>query len=115
MRNSKNEHYHKLLKSYRWQQLRARYLAQHPVCELCEKNNKTTLAKVVHHVVPIEDAKDASLMDSLAYDWHNLMALCEPCHEHLHKQLGSRFKAGKGYQRTEAKRIADNFIKRWCK
>lgn len=115
MRNTKNEHYHKLLKSYKWQQLRARYLAQHPVCELCEKNNKTSLATVVHHVVPIEDAKDAGLMESLAYDWNNLMALCDACHEQIHVQLGSRFKASKTTQRAKAKQVAESFLKKWCK
>lgn len=115
MRYVKNERYHKLLSSHRWQQLRARYLAQHPVCELCEKNNKTSVAKVVHHVIPVEDAKDVGLMESLAYDWNNLMALCNACHEEIHRQLGSRFKSGKNSKRAEAKRVASNFLKQWCK
>lgn len=115
MRNTKNEHYHKLLKSYKWQQLRARYLTQHPVCELCEKKNKTSLAKVVHHVVPVEDAKDVGLMEALAYDWNNLMALCDSCHEQIHHELGSRFKGRKNTRRSEAQKIATDFLKRWCK
>lgn len=115
MRKVSNKNYHKLLSHSRWQQLRARYLAKHPVCELCEKNNKTSVAKVVHHVVPVEDAKDVGLMEALAYDWNNLMALCDSCHEHIHQQLGSRFKARKHSQRAEAKRIAEDFLKHWCK
>lgn len=115
MKNAKNEHYHKLLKSYRWQQLRSRYLAKHPICENCEKNNKTSLAKVVHHVVPVEDAKDVGLMESLAYDWNNLMALCESCHDQIHYNLGSRHKGKGNKQRTEAQRRASDFLKKWCK
>lgn len=115
MRYSKNEHYHKLLKSYRWQKLRASYMAAHPVCEQCEKNGKTTLAKVVHHVVPIEDAKNVALMEQLAFDPANLMALCEACHEDIHRWLGSSSKKGKRYARAEAQRVASEFLKRWCK
>jgi 5-methylcytosine-specific restriction endonuclease McrA len=115
MRNTKNEHYHRLLKSYKWQTLRARYLTHHPVCEFCEKKNKTSLAKVVHHVIPIEDAKDISMMEALAFDENNLMALCEKCHEEIHEQLGSRFKARKTSRRAEAQRIANDFMNKWCK
>ena len=115
MRYIKNQQYHKLLKSHKWQKLRAMYLSQHPVCEECEKNGKTSLAKVVHHVVPIEDAKDIIMMERLAYDWHNLMALCDECHEAIHRRLGSCKKKGKRYTRIEAQRVADDFLKRWCK
>lgn len=115
MRYIKNEQYHKLLRHSKWQKLRAMYLAQHPVCEQCEKNGKTSLAKVVHHVVPIEDAKDITMMEVLAYDWHNLMAVCEQCHEAIHKHLGSCKKKGKRHTRAEAQRIANDFLKEWCK
>lgn len=88
-------------------------MAQHPVCERCEKQGKTSLAKVVHHVVPVEDAKDLAMMEVLAFDWHNLMAVCDECHEAIHKQLGSA-KKGKRQTRAEAQRVASAFIKRWC-
>lgn len=114
MKSVKNEQYHRLLKSHKWQRLRARYMAQHPVCEQCDKNGKTSLAKVVHHVVPVEDAKDLAMMEVLAFDWHNLMAVCDECHEAIHKQLGS-CKKGRRQTRAEAQRVASAFIKRWCK
>lgn len=115
MRHVKNEQYHRLLKSHKWQRLRARYLASHPVCEECDRNGKTTLAKVVHHIVPVEDARDVGMMESLAYDPMNLMALCEPCHEAIHRRLGSSCKRGKRHIRAEAQRIASEFLEHWCK
>ena len=115
MRYSKKKEYQRIIWGARWQNLRARYKAQHPVCEECEKNGKTSLANVVHHVVPIEDARDVTMMEMLAYDWNNLMALCDECHEAIHKRLGSCKKKGKRYTRLEAKRVADDFLKRWCK
>lgn len=115
MKHSKKKEYQRIVWSSKWQQLRAMYKAQHPVCEMCEKNGKTTLAKVVHHVVPVEDAKDAATMEALAYDWNNLMSLCDKCHEKIHHDLGSRFKASKTSKRAEAKRIASEFLKQWCK
>ena len=89
-------------------------MAQHPVCEKCEKSGKTSLAKVVHHVVPVEDAKDLAMMQVLAFDWHNLMALCDECHETIHRHLGS-CKKGRRQTKAEAQRVAKDFIKRWCK
>ena len=115
MRYIKNEQYHKLLRHSKWQRLRAMYLSQHPVCEQCDKNGKTTIATVVHHVVPIEDAKDIMMMERLAYDWHNLMALCDECHEIIHRSLGSCKKKGKRHTKSEAQRVANDFLKRWCK
>lgn len=115
MRNTKNELYHKLLNTSRWQNLRSSYLQRHPVCEKCEENGRTRLATCVHHIIPVEDAKDAETMESLAFDGNNLMALCSECHDHIHKDLGSRFKAGKKCKRREAQRIADDFLKKWCK
>lgn len=115
MKSTRNEVYHKLLKTYRWQRLRSAYMAKHPVCEMCANEGRTSLAKVVHHIVPVEDAKTVDAMKMLAYDPKNLMALCEPCHERIHRELGSRFKSSGHTQRAEAKRIAEDFLKRWCK
>lgn len=115
MKHSKKKEYQRIVWSAKWQRLRDMYKAQHPVCEMCEKNGRTSLAKVVHHIVPIEDARDVVMMESLAYDWNNLMALCEDCHEQIHYKLGSRFKAGKKAKRAEAKRVAAEFLKQWCK
>jgi 5-methylcytosine-specific restriction protein A len=58
----------------RWQQLRERYLAEHPLCETCEAIGRTTAAIDVHHVVPVRADPSRRL------DWTNLRAVCKACH-----------------------------------
>lgn len=114
MKYSKNKEYHRLLSSHRWQILRASYLRAHPVCEYCDAEGKTSLSEVVHHVIPVEDAKDAATMEALAFDVSNLMALCDACHERIHTLIGSHAKKGKRTIRAEAKKAAQEFVERWC-
>ena len=114
MRYSKNKEYHRLLSSHRWQKLRASYLQAHPVCEYCDAEGKTSLSRVVHHVVPVEDAKDTATMEALAFDVSNLMALCDACHERIHAMIGSHAKKGKRTKRAEAQQVARAFVERWC-
>ena len=114
MRYIKNEQYHRLLSRYRWQEIRHAYLTKHPVCEMCDSKGKTSVAKVVHHIIPIEDASDVTVMESLAFDHNNLMALCESCHEQVHRDLCSAQKARKRTRRAEAKEIAERFVNKWC-
>lgn len=80
----KNPIYHKLITSYRWTTLRAEYLAEHPLCEECERMGRTTAATQVHHKIPIETMSDEARMAELCYDWDNLQALCYPCHRAVH-------------------------------
>ncbi|MBK8477778.1 MAG: HNH endonuclease [Opitutaceae bacterium] len=56
--------------SFPWKQLRAAFLALHPICGAC----LNALARQVHHVVPLE--KDPSR----ALDWDNLAPVCTRCH-----------------------------------
>jgi len=62
----------------RWQKVRLSYLGRHPVCERCEANGLTTVASMVHHKIPIKQG-------GAKYDHSNLMALCNDCHEAIHK------------------------------
>lgn len=57
---------------YRWEKLRAAYLAQHPLCEECQRAGRLTTATEVHHVVPV--------VQGGSDDEGNLMALCKKCH-----------------------------------
>ena len=113
MRKVSNKNYHKLLSHSRWQTLRLRYLSAHPLCEECERVGKTTLATCVHHIRPVEQQATPALMMQAAYDWHNLEALCDACHEARHK-LCDR---GKSKEKTKqaAKQIAEAFMARWCR
>jgi 5-methylcytosine-specific restriction protein A len=56
-----------------WRATRAAFLCEHPLCCQCEVKGFLVEARVVDHVVPIKDG-------GARFDWHNLQALCVPCH-----------------------------------
>jgi len=60
---------------YRWQQYRLRYLAQHPLCVMCEAEGRVEAAVVVDHVVPHEGEQQ------LFWSASNHQALCKACHD----------------------------------
>jgi len=101
--------------SREWQELRiAKLRSTNGLCEECLKQGIITAARCVHHVVPIETARTKDEMKRLAFDEHNLMSLCQPCHSRIHKELGSN-KAKIVRQRSEARqdRWADNLMSRF--
>ena len=101
--------------SREWQELRiAKLRSTNGLCEECLKQGIITAARCVHHVVPIETARTKDEMKRLAFDEHNLMSLCQPCHSRIHKELGSN-KAKIVRQRAEARqdRWADNIMQRF--
>ena len=61
-----------------WRKIRARYLAEHPLCEKCAANGRYVKASLVHHVKPIADGG--------THDAENLMSLCVACHEKMHRR-----------------------------
>ena len=103
--------------SREWKELRIQKLRANPLCEQCQKDGEAAgipggyvrSATCVHHIVPIETAKTKDEMKRLAFDPHNLMALCFACHARIHKELGSNT-AKIVRQRAEARqdRWADN-------
>ena len=100
--------------SKEWQELRIAKLRANPLCEECMKEGIVTAARCVHHVVPIETARTRDDMRRLAFDEHNLMALCFPCHARIHKEMGSNT-AKIVRQRAEARqdRWADNLMSKF--
>lgn len=60
-----------------WDQLSRRYRANNPWCEECLRHGKYTLARDVHHIVPIQQDRTRRL------DVTNLMAVCRGCHQSL--------------------------------
>ena len=81
---SRNPIYNKSINNNRWVKLRRRKIEECPLCEICLKRGKTTAATEVHHIVPIESAKDEAVMRRLAYDYSNLQSLCRECHHAVH-------------------------------
>ena len=55
-----------------WKRIRDRYIATHPLCELCQQNGRLTTAQEVHHIIP--------LVKGGTHDESNLMSLCPSCH-----------------------------------
>ena len=66
-----------------WAKIRAAFLSQNPLCELCHKDGRLTPAQMVHHKV--------KLTDGGTNEWPNLMALCHECHSRLHAKQGDYF------------------------
>ena len=66
-----------------WKQVRAAYLSEHPLCEVCWKDGFLKPASLVHHRV--------KLTDGGTNDWSNLQAVCGQCHSRLHAEQGDRW------------------------
>lgn len=60
-------------RSAAWRNVRAIYISQHPLCEQCEREGRTTAAKEIDHIKPIRQGGEA-----LSFD--NLQSLCSSCH-----------------------------------
>lgn len=57
----------------RWRARRARQLAEHPLCKLCEEQGRVTAATIADHVEPHLGDPDKF--------WHGeLQSLCATCH-----------------------------------
>ena len=65
---------------YAWGQVRNTYIGEHPLCEDCLLSGKTTPAREVHHIVPLE-------FGGARLEFSNLVALCSKCHHKRHKDL----------------------------
>ena len=66
-----------------WKRIRDRYIQEHPLCELCQRDGRLTPAEEVHHKVPLSEG------GTHARD--NLVALCKSCHARIHAQRGDRW------------------------
>lgn len=65
-----------------WRKVRARYVKEHPFCELCLKEGRYVPVEEVHHIVPIKKGG--------TNEFSNLMSLCQSCHQKVHIKLGDR-------------------------
>lgn len=81
-----NRHYEHFARGYdsherygkTWQKVRDRYIAVHPLCEMCEENGRYVKAVLVHHIKPISDGG--------TNEEDNLISLCFSCHEKIHRR-----------------------------
>ena len=66
-----------------WKRVRDRFLAQHPLCEVCQKEGRLTSAEEVHHIVPLSKGGTNAT--------ENLMSLCKSCHSAVTAKEGGRW------------------------
>lgn len=67
---------------HEWVKIRAVYVSEHPLCEMCLKDGKVTPVEEVHHILPVSRGG--------TNDTENLMSLCRSCHNKIHIALGDR-------------------------
>ncbi len=67
-----------------WQKLRKAFLQQHPLCQTCLADGKTTLAQHVHHKISYLNGSNEAKQIELLLSYENLQALCIQCHTKLH-------------------------------
>lgn len=67
-----------------WRLIRQAYLMEHPLCEECLKQGKTTPATQVHHKQEIATGETIEQMQTIGFDYSNLEALCSTCHQLHH-------------------------------
>ncbi len=65
--------------SKHWKTLRKEYLQSFPLCECCGAE-----ATQVHHKKRFSSGKSHKEIEKLAYDWNNLMSVCNRCHKNAH-------------------------------
>lgn len=76
-----------------WRKLRAAYLMEHPLCEVCLSENITTPASEVHHKTEISNGDTIDEMKEIGFDYSNLMGLCEYHHNLIHAAKHRRNKS----------------------
>ena len=75
----------KYYNSKAWKTLRNLYIREHPLCEMCLNEGKTTPAEEIHHIVPFLTGLTAQQRWALLSDKNNLMSLCSKHHKEIHK------------------------------
>jgi len=72
--------------SARWKRKRAYILSRDKyLCQECKKYGKNIEAKIVHHIIEIEDDPDLKLKDD------NLVSVCRSCHNKIHPEKGGHY------------------------
>ena len=79
-----------------WRKVRARYVAEHPLCEQCQKDGQLTPTQEVHHILPLSKGGTR--------EFDNLMALCKPCHSRISALDGDRWRTSRSTKRDDLNR-----------
>lgn len=77
----------------RWRHVRNSYFMEHPLCERCLSQNRTSATQEIHHVIPLKTcAGNIPYLHELAFSWDNLMSVCCQCHEEIHRLMKAQNK-----------------------
>ncbi|GFH40249.1 HNH endonuclease [Lactococcus insecticola] len=60
-----------------WRKIRARYVAEHPLCEMCLEEGRLTPVEHVHHIIELSVGG--------TNDFSNLMSVCKHHHSKIHR------------------------------
>lgn len=84
----------KLYNTDRWRKMRQSKLMETPLCEVCSSRGLVVLADSVHHINEILNGENELEMQSIAYDYNNLLSICSTCHNRYHRlvQHGAKTK-----------------------
>ena len=70
----------KFYQSAQWRKLKEMKLARDPLCETCHQVGKVTVAKIVHHMIPIRKGTKKVDLDFL-------VSLCHACHNQIESEM----------------------------
>lgn len=89
--------------------LRKTKIEDSPVCEICERSGKTTIAEEVHHILEIEKGRNRDDMIRRAFDYNNLQSLCKECHDRVHRR-GFEYLPPKVHNKRKTKNFVDKYL-----
>jgi len=83
--SDKRKERQKIYATDRWRKLRLIKLQESPLCEICLLNNIVTSADHVHHLDSFMNYDELKRIE-VAYDYNNLMSICEFHHNQIHNK-----------------------------
>lgn len=69
-------------KQEKWRRLSIYFRRLHPLCAQCELEGRVTASRMVDHI------KASKTHPELFFEWSNLRALCNPCHNRVGEKVG---------------------------
>lgn len=109
---SRNPIYIKLINTTKWRNLRAKKLSAQPLCSICDDKGIATPATEVHHITPVESVHSPKAMETLMYDYDNLLSVCRQCHREIHKSMLSNSKENIiENKKRQTNRFIDKYLK----
>ena len=65
----------------RWRKVRDMKLQRDPLCEACAQAGRTTVAVLVHHLLPVKEHWEQR------YNLDFMVSICHPCHNAIESEL----------------------------